>query len=279
MSSLILQISKIKKLVSYTGNYSAYEIQKADRLAQQQASYEKQQARIDEIENFVRRFRAKATKAKQAQSRLKELERMEKIAAAHVDSPFEFNFPEPEKIPQTLLNLTDAWIGYDQTPLLNHVNLSILNTSRIGLLGHNGAGKSTLLKALLDETRLISGDRIEAQHLKIGYFAQHQIESLDFSASCYLHIHRLSPEEPEQPIRNFLGSFGFQGNRVFEPIEKFSGGEKARLAIAILAWKNPIYSYSMNRQTISTSKFATRLLLHCKGIRVPLLLYLMIVIC
>ena len=228
-----------KKLVSYTGNYSAYETQKAERLSQQQAAFEKQQTRIAEIENFVRRFRAKATKAKQAQSRLKELERMEKIAAAHIDSPFEFYFPEPEKMPQTLLNLTEANIGYNGTALLSKINLSILSSTRIGLLGHNGAGKSTLLKTLLDQSTLINGDRVEAQHLNIGYFAQHQIESLDFNASCYLHIHRLSPDESEQTIRNFLGSFGFQGDRVFEPIEKFSGGEKARLALAILAWQKP----------------------------------------
>ena len=228
-----------KQLIEYSGNYSAYERQKAERLAQQSAAFEKQQQRISEIENFVRRFRAKATKAKQAQSRLKELERMEKIAPAHIDSPFSFEFPEPEKLPQTLLNLTEAQIGYGNTPIVSNINFSVLGSTRLGLLGHNGAGKSTLIKTLADEISILAGERVEAQHLKIGYFAQHQLEALDMNASCVLHIRRISPEATEQEIRNFLGGFGFQGDRVFEEIEHFSGGEKARLALSLVAWNKP----------------------------------------
>lgn len=227
------------QLVEYSGNYSAYERQKAERLAQQDAAFQKQQARIGEIENFVRRFKAKASKAKQAQSRLKELERMEKIAPAHVDSPFTFRFPEPEKTSQQLINLSQASIGYNHNALIEGVNLSILSQSRIGLLGHNGAGKSTLVKSLADDLALIEGERAEGTHLKVAYFAQHQLESLDLKASCALHIQRISPKASEQEIRNFLGAFGFHGDRAFEVIEHFSGGEKARLALALLAWQKP----------------------------------------
>ncbi|HEY7772101.1 MAG TPA: ATP-binding cassette domain-containing protein, partial [Marinagarivorans sp.] len=210
------------KLISYTGNYSAYERQKAERLTQQQAAFEKQQERIGEIENFVRRFRAKATKAKQAQSRLKELERMEQLSPAHIDSPFSFRFPTPERIPQQLITLSDADLGYGDRPLLKNVQLSIHGNSRLGLLGANGAGKSTLMKTLVGEqgaaSTLLSGDRVEGAHLRIGYFNQHQLEALDMNASCALHLQRLSPKATEQEIRNFLGSFDFQGDRAFETI-------------------------------------------------------------
>lgn len=228
-----------QQLVEYSGNYSSYEKQKAERLAQEAQAFAKQQERIAHIENFVRRFRAKATKAKQAQSRLKELERMEKISPAHVDSPFTFQFPEPEKLPQQLLNFQLAEIGYGDKTVLNKVNFSILGQSRIGLLGHNGAGKSTLIKSLVGELPLLSGERSESIHLNIGYFAQHQLEALDLEASCALHLQRISPQAREQEIRNFLGGFGFQGDRAFETIRHFSGGEKARLALAIVAWQKP----------------------------------------
>ena len=228
-----------KKLISYNGNYSAFERQKAERMAQQNIAFAKQQERVQEIENFVRRFRAKATKAKQAQSRLKELERMEKIAPAHVDSEFSFRFPVPDKLPQQLLNFSQAEVGYAGTPILKQVNFSLLGQSRIGLLGHNGAGKSTLIKALTGNLSLLAGERVEAAHLNMGYFAQHQLESLDLDASCALHLQRLTPTVTEQAIRNFLGGFGFQGDRAFEEIRHFSGGEKARLALAIVAWQKP----------------------------------------
>ncbi|MFT5083877.1 MAG: ATP-binding cassette subfamily F protein 3 [Lentisphaeria bacterium] len=233
-----------QKLVAYSGNYSAYELQKAERLAQQSAAFAKQQERVAEIEDFVRRFRAKATKAKQAQSRLKELERMEKIAPAHIDSPFTFRFPEPDKIPNTLITLSEAAIGYktdadSEKILANSIELSVLATTRIGLLGHNGAGKTTLIKTLSKNLPLLAGNLVEGLHLKIGYFAQHQLEALDLNSSCALHLQRLNAKATEQEIRNFLGGFGFQGDRAFENITHFSGGEKARLALAIVAWQKP----------------------------------------
>lgn len=227
------------RLITYSGNYSSYEKQKAERLANQTAAFAKQQERVAEIEDFVRRFRAKATKAKQAQSRLKELERMEMIAPAHVDSPFDFRFPEPERVPQQLLNFAHAFMGYGNKTVLNEVNVSLLGQSRIGLLGHNGAGKSTFIKSLTASMPLLAGKRVEAAHLKIGYFAQHQLEALDLGASCALHLQWLRPKASEQEIRNFLGSFDFRGDRAFETIRHFSGGEKARLALAILAWQKP----------------------------------------
>ncbi|MBB6520441.1 ATP-binding cassette domain-containing protein [Pseudoteredinibacter isoporae] len=228
-----------QKLELYSGNYSSYEKQKAERLAQQQAAFEKQQSRIAEIENFVRRFRAKATKAKQAQSRLKELERMEAIAPAHIDSPFNFQIPVADKLPQTLMNLQQVQLAYVDNVIVDNINLAILPSSRIGLLGHNGAGKSTLMKALANSLEIKSGEITHSEHLAIGYFAQHQLEALDMQASAALHIQRLSPNASEQEIRNFLGGFGFQGDRAFEVIEHFSGGEKARLALAIIAWQKP----------------------------------------
>ena len=188
------------QLISYTGNYSSYELQKAERLAQQQAAFQKQQERISDIENFVRRFKAKASKAKQAQSRVKELERMEKIAPAHIDSPFNFQFYKPERIPQTLITLDKVSIGYgtkenngDEKILVKNIELSILANSRIGLLGHNGAGKSTLIKTLAGDATLRGGEKVSSVHLKIGYFAQHQLEALDLDASCATHLQRLSP--------------------------------------------------------------------------------------
>ncbi len=227
------------QLNSYRGNYSAFEKMRAMRLAEQQADYEKQQRRIAEIENFVRRFRAQATKARQAQSRLKELERMEKISAAHVDSPFHFNFRDSEKTSSPLLVLREAAIGYGETALLQNVNVNLQPGSRIGLLGVNGAGKSTLVKALVGDLSLLRGERVTGEHLAIGYFAQHQLEALDIHASALLHIQRLSPDATEQVIRNFLGGFDFHGDKALEPIEPFSGGEKARLALAMVVWQRP----------------------------------------
>lgn len=228
------------KLVSYTGGYSDYEIQRAERLAQQAIAFNKQQERIAEIEQFVNRFRAKATKARQAQSRLKELDRMEKIAPAHVDSPFNFRFPKPEKNPQVLITLSKSAIGYNKdNPIADNIEFSVLGSSRIGLLGHNGAGKTTLIKTLSNMLPLVRGERSEGQHLKIGYFAQHQLESLDTAGTPLLHLRRLTPKETEQNMRNFLGSFGFHGDHALDTVGKFSGGEKARLALAIIAWQKP----------------------------------------
>jgi ATP-binding cassette, subfamily F, member 3 len=228
-----------QKLTLYPGNYSAYERMRAEKLAQQQSLYEKQQARVGEIEQFVARFRAKASKAKQAQSRLKELERMELIAPAHVDSPFRFTFPCHDQMSTPLLNLEQASLGYADKILLPKVNISLVPGHRVGLLGPNGAGKSTLLKTLCDDIPLLSGERTRGEHLHIGYFAQHQLESLDTSATGALILQRLKPKASDQEIRNFLGGFGFSGERALEVIEPFSGGEKARLALACVAWMKP----------------------------------------
>ncbi|MCP5207749.1 MAG: ATP-binding cassette domain-containing protein [Hahellaceae bacterium] len=228
-----------KSMNMYSGNYSAFERQRAEKLALQQQTYEKQQVRVAEIQDFVRRFKAKASKAKQAQSRLKELERMEKIAPAHIDSPFYFTFPTSEKISSPLINLDKATLGYPGKPIIHEANLSILPGTRWGLLGHNGAGKSTLIKSLTGQISLLSGNRHCGQHLAIGYFAQHQLEALDIHATALLHIQRLSPQAREQDIRTFLGSFGFVGDQALTPVDTFSGGQKARLALAIIAWQKP----------------------------------------
>lgn len=238
----IVNIEK-QKLDNYSGNYSAFERQRAEKLAQQQASFEKQQERIAHVESYIRRFRAQATKARQAQSRIKELERMEKIAPAHIDSPFTFTFKCHDKMSVPLVHIARADIGYKNDQgnkvILNKVELSIRAETRIGLLGPNGAGKSSLVKTLAGSLPLLSGDRTNGEHFKLGYFAQHQLEALDINASAALHIQRLAPMAREQEIRDFLGSFDFHGDRAFEPITHFSGGEKARLALAIIAWEKP----------------------------------------
>lgn len=228
-----------EKLVYYRGGYSDFEIQRSERLSQQQALFEKQQTRVKEINAFVSRFKAKASKAKQAQSRVKELQRMELVAPAHSDSPFNFRIPCAEKCPQTLLNFSDAIVGYDEEHCVKNVNLSIHNSTRIALLGANGAGKSTLLKSIAGELSLLAGEKHNNDALRVGYFAQHQLQSLDLKASPALHIQRISPKATEQSIRTFLGSFDFQSDRVFEPIVHFSGGEKARLSLALIAWSRP----------------------------------------
>ncbi len=227
------------KLDNYAGNYSAFERQRAEKLAQQQVSFEKQQERIAHIEDFIRRFRAKASKARQAQSRIKELERMEKIAPAHIDSPFSFTFTCADKMSTPLVHIARGEIGYGDKAVLQKVELSIVPETRIGLLGPNGAGKSSLIKTLAGSLPLLAGERTNGEHFKLGYFAQHQLEALDINASAALHIQRLSPQAREQEVRNFLGSFDFHGERAFEPITHFSGGEKARLALAIIAWQKP----------------------------------------
>jgi len=239
----IVNIEK-QKLDNYSGNYSAFERQRAEKLAQQQASFEKQQERIAHVENYIRRFRAQATKARQAQSRIKELERMEKIAPAHIDSPFTFTFKCNDKMSVPLVHIARADIGYKSSGhgtkvVLNKVELSIRAETRVGLLGPNGAGKSSLVKTLAGSLPLLAGDRTNGEHFKLGYFAQHQLEALDINASAALHIQRLAPQAREQEIRDFLGSFDFHGERAFEPITHFSGGEKARLALAIIAWEKP----------------------------------------
>ena len=228
-----------QQLFAYKGTYSDFERMRAERLANQQASFEKQQRRIAEIDDFVRRFRYKATKAKQAQSRLKELERMQTLAPAHADSPFDFSFPTPARSSDPLLRLDEATLGYGSTAVLRGVDLQLRPGSRYGLLGRNGAGKSTLLKSLIGELPLLGGSRSTGEHLRIGYFDQQQLEALDMQASPALHLQRLSPSAREQEILNFLGGFNFRGDAATATIAPFSGGEKARLALAMVVWQKP----------------------------------------
>ena len=234
----ILQIEQ-QQLQAYKGNYSDFERQRAERLANQQASYEKQQRRIAEIDDFVRRFRYKATKARQAQSRLRELERMQALAPAHIDSPFDFSFPAPARSSDPLLRLDGASLGYGGAAILAGVELHLRPGSRYGLLGKNGAGKSTLLKSLVGDLPLLAGDRTAGEHCTIGYFDQQQLEALDLQASAALHLQRLSPDAREQEILNFLGGFNFRGDTATSVIAPFSGGEKARLALAMVVWQRP----------------------------------------
>ena len=223
----------------YTGNYSAFEKMRAEKLAQQQSAFLKQQREIAHIQSFVDRFKAQATKARQAQSRIKALERMELIAMAHVDSPFDFSFAKPDKMPNPLLSLDKTDIGYGSTCVLKKAGLSISPGDRIGLLGPNGAGKSSLIKVLAGDMQPLSGTRYEAEALKIGYFAQHQLEQLQLDETPLWHLQKLDKQRTEKELRNFLGGFDFQGDKVLEAVRPFSGGEKARLVLAMLVYQNP----------------------------------------
>jgi ATP-binding cassette subfamily F protein 3 len=228
---------------AYRGNYSAFEEQRAAELAEQSALFTRQQQQIRHMESFVERFRAQATKARQAQSRLKALERMQRIAPAHVDSPFDFEFRPPDKLPRPLLALENQSVGYGERVLLQRVDLTISPGARIALLGRNGAGKSTLMKLLAGELAALSGTRTEARDLALGYFAQHQLEQLATDDSPLGNLKRLggahATRATEQELRDFLAGFGFAGERVFEPVAPFSGGEKARLMLAVVTFRRP----------------------------------------
>jgi len=228
-----------QKTNAYKGNYTTFERVRSERLALQQASYEKQQKRRKDVEDFVARFRYKASKAKQAQSRLKELQRMEDSAPAHVDSPFYFTFPPPKKASGALVNISQAELGHGKKTILSNVNVDLHPGTRIGLLGPNGAGKSTLINSLTGDLDLLAGVRVYGENLQVGYFAQHQLEVLDLQASPFLHIQRISPEATDQKIRNFLGGFDFHNDKALDPIKDFSGGEKARVALAMIVWQKP----------------------------------------
>ncbi len=228
-----------RKLNSYAGGYSEFERQRAERLANQQATFEKQQRQIAHMQKFIDRFRAKATKAKAAQSRIKAIERMEQVAPAHADSPFDFAFPEPPRAANPLVSLRDVRLGYGDTVVLDRVSASLAPGDRVGLLGLNGAGKSTLVRALAGELEPLAGSITTARGLKAGYFAQHQIEQLDGQASPLLHLQRIAEDKPEQKLRDFLGGFDFRGDMATDPVGNFSGGEKARLVLAMLVWQSP----------------------------------------
>jgi len=232
-----------KKLELYKGNYSQFELQKSSNEILQQAQFEKQQKQISHMEDFIRRFKAKATKAKQAQSRVKALEKIERILPAHSKSPFTFQFFNHETLPNSLVRLEKSDMGYGQQCILKSVELEISPETRLGILGLNGSGKSTLLKSLMGDQALLAGERVINEKTRLGYFSQHQLEALDLKANSITQVLRLSESRgesvTEQQIRTFLGSFGFHGDRVFEVIEHFSGGEKSRLALALICWTKP----------------------------------------
>ena len=259
-----------QKLSQYGGNYDFYQTERAQRLAQQQSAYQKQQTRSHSagnydfehteraqrqaqqhtaypkqhthskhLQSFIDRFKAKATKAVQAQSRMKALARLERIAPAHLDSEFSFEFDTPAHLPNPLLKLDQINLGYEGKAVVHDINLSLESGARYGLLGVNGSGKSTLIKALSDGLKPLSGQIIRADKLNIGYFAQHQLDTLRADQSPVWHIQQLSPEVREQEIRNFLGGFHFVGDMALQAIEPFSGGEKARLALAMIVWQKP----------------------------------------
>lgn len=228
----------------YKGNYSAFEKIRAEQLANQQSQFEKQQREIEHMQDFVTRFKAKATKAKQAQSRLKALEKMERIAPAHVDSPFSFSIPTPEKNPSPLLSLHDAAVGYGDLAIVENIEFALTAGDRVGLIGPNGAGKSTLIKLIAGELKLLRGNLHSSKEMKLGYFAQHQIEHLQAEHSPMEHIQILdkdcnNAQATDNQLRRYLGSFGFSGTKATNKVGPFSGGEKSRLALALVCYQRP----------------------------------------
>jgi len=236
--SEILSVEQ-QQLIGYTGNYSAFEKQRAERLRLQDLEYQKQQDKIEHLQSFINRFKAKASKAKQAQSRVKQLEKMEMLLPAHQQSSFSFEFFAPPKLPNPLVKMEQVQAGYEQTVILQKLHLNLVPGSRIGLLGRNGAGKSTLIKLLAGEKPAISGEYQTAAGLGIGYFAQHQLEYLSVDDSPLAHLQRLDKQATEQQLRDFLGGFGFHGDETLSKVGPMSGGEKARLVLALIVYQKP----------------------------------------
>ncbi|MBM7333028.1 ATP-binding cassette domain-containing protein [Alloalcanivorax marinus] len=234
----ILHIEQ-RRLKRYTGTYSDFERQRAEQLSLQQKMHEKQQVQIAHLQKFIDRFKAKATKAKQAQSRVKALEKLERIGPAHVDSEFSFGFLKPERLPNPMIDLDGVTCGYEGAPILGNVTMSLRPESRIGLLGPNGAGKSTLIRTLVGELAALDGRLKRDPDLAVGYFHQQQVDRLAADDTPYQLINRAHPKWTEQQVRNELGAFGFHGDAVFEPVGRFSGGEKARLALALIVHEKP----------------------------------------
>ena len=226
-------------LDSYVGNYSSFERQRGERLMLQQAVFDKQQRQRAHLQGFVDRFRYQATKARQAQSRIKALEKLQALAPVYAASGFDFKFFEPEALCSPLLSFDKVQAGYGETVVLKHIHLNLLPGSRIGLLGRNGAGKSTLVKLLAGVLKPVRGDVSRGPQLKVGYFDQQQLDALDLQASPLLHLQRQAENVREQELRNFLGTFGFRGDAVLAPVGPLSGGEKTRLALALLVWERP----------------------------------------
>ncbi|MFA7351277.1 MAG: ATP-binding cassette domain-containing protein [Methylotenera sp.] len=241
LDAIVNHIAHIEQqtLTLYRGGYSDFERQRAEKLALQQAMFEKQQRKVSHLHSYIDRFRAQATKARQAQSRIKALERMEMISAAHVDSQFSFEFRAPIAAPDPLLVLDGMSVGYGGVALISNIELTIRPGERIGLLGRNGAGKTTLIKLLAHELAPLSGKRVEGKDLNIGYFAQHQLEQLRPDESPLQHMMKLDPQTREQEHLNYLGGFDFKGEMARSPCANFSGGEKSRLALALLIWTRP----------------------------------------
>lgn len=246
LDAIVNHIAHIEQqtLTLYKGGYSDFERQRAEKLALQQAMFEKQQRKVSHLQSYIDRFRVQATKARQAQSRIKALERMEMISAAHIDSQFNFEFREPIASPDPLLVLDDMSVGYTELPLLQRIAMTIRPGERIGLLGKNGAGKTTLIKLLARELNAMThlgkiGKRVEGKDLNVGYFAQHQLEQLRPEESPLQHMLRLDPLTREQEHLNYLGGFDFKGDMARASCENFSGGEKSRLALALLIWTRP----------------------------------------
>ncbi|PSW33066.1 ABC transporter ATP-binding protein [Photobacterium phosphoreum] len=224
---------------SYTGNYSSFEVQRAEKLVLQQAMFQKQQKQVTHMQSYIERFRYKASKARQAQSRIKALERMEKVLPAQLDNPFTFEFREPSALPNPILMMDHVAAGYDDLLILEKIRLNLVPGSRIGLLGRNGAGKSTLIKMLAGDLPAKAGEMAFSQGVKIGYFAQHQLETLYLDDTPIQHMARIAPNSTEQQLRDYLGSFGFLGDKALEKVGPFSGGEKARLVLALIVWQCP----------------------------------------
>ncbi|MBW8189985.1 ATP-binding cassette domain-containing protein [Neiella marina] len=241
LDNIISHIAHIERgtIVTYSGNYTSFERQRAERFAQQAAEFEKQQRQRAHLQSFIDRFRAKATKARQAQSRIKALERLEASAPAHVGSPFSFAIPSPAHLPNPLVSIEQADLGYGDSKILNKVNVSLVPGSRVGLIGPNGAGKSTLIKALAGSLAVLNGAQHSSEKLAVGYFAQHQLEQVDGDVSPLLALQRLSPDQTEQVLRNYLGGFNFHGDDALSELATMSGGEKARAVLAMICWQKP----------------------------------------
>jgi len=228
-----------QQLISYTGNYDAYEKQRAERLRLQSLQYSKQQDQIAHLESFINRFGAKASKAKQAQSRVKQLAKMESLLPVMAASEFSFTFFTPPKLPNPLIKMEQVKVGYGDTIILEKLHLNLVPGSRIGLLGKNGAGKSTLIKLLAGEKSPMEGLYETSAGLRIGYFAQHQLEFLHGDDSPIAHMQRLDKKATEQSLRDYLGGFGFRGDNALSKVAPMSGGEKARLVLALTVYQKP----------------------------------------